>query len=201
MEWITAALAAFVLIVPVELPDKTFIATLVLTTRYPPLPVWLGVVAAFGIQCAIAVAAGQVLTLLPDLPVRIAVITLFVVGAIVLARGARGADAKGAEEQREYAEKIHDARTGWRAAAASFAVLFAAEWGDLSQLLIASLVAGGRPAVPVFVGAWMALSTVAGAGVLLGRVLLRHVRLSVLRYVGAGVCTVLAVVSAVNLTA
>ena len=49
------ALTAFLLIVPVELPDKTFVATLVLSTRYPPLPVWLGVVAAFGIQCAVAV--------------------------------------------------------------------------------------------------------------------------------------------------
>ena len=48
MEWVTAALAAFAVIVPVELPDKTFVATLVLSTRYQPLPVWAGVTAAFG---------------------------------------------------------------------------------------------------------------------------------------------------------
>ena len=56
MEWLTAAGTAFALIVPLELPDKTFVATLVLSTRYRPLPVWLGVVAAFGVQCAVAVA-------------------------------------------------------------------------------------------------------------------------------------------------
>ena len=72
-------------------------------------------------------------------------------------------------------------------------MLFAAEWGDLSQLLTAGLVASGRPAVPVFVGAWIGLTAVAGAGVLLGRVLLRHVRLAVVRYIGAGVCAILGV--------
>ena len=40
---LTVALTAFALIFPVELPDKTFIATLVLATRYRPLLVWLGV--------------------------------------------------------------------------------------------------------------------------------------------------------------
>ena len=49
MDWLTAALAAFVVIVPVELPDKTFVATLVLATKYRPWPVWLGVTAAFGV--------------------------------------------------------------------------------------------------------------------------------------------------------
>ncbi len=64
--------AAFVVIVPGELPDKTFDATLVLATRYRPWPVWLGVTAAFGIQCAVATAAGRLLTLLPERPVRLA---------------------------------------------------------------------------------------------------------------------------------
>jgi hypothetical protein len=63
-------------------------------------------------------------------------------------------------------------------------VLFAAEWGDLSQLLTAGLVAAGRAPVPVFVGSWVALAVVAGAGVVLGRVLRRRIRLSVIRYVG-----------------
>ncbi|MEO8329598.1 MAG: TMEM165/GDT1 family protein, partial [Candidatus Nanopelagicales bacterium] len=39
----TAFFVTFVLILPAELPDKTFIATLVLSTRYRPLAVWLGV--------------------------------------------------------------------------------------------------------------------------------------------------------------
>ncbi|MTA66272.1 MAG: UPF0016 domain-containing protein, partial [Actinobacteria bacterium] len=38
-----ATLSTFALIVPAELPDKTFIATLILATRFRHLPVWLGV--------------------------------------------------------------------------------------------------------------------------------------------------------------
>src|SRR3954452_25331879 len=39
---------------------------LVLAARFPPLPVFLGVGTAFGLQSAIAVTAGSLLTLLPD---------------------------------------------------------------------------------------------------------------------------------------
>jgi putative Ca2+/H+ antiporter (TMEM165/GDT1 family) len=197
VEWITAALAAFVLIVPVELPDKTFVATLVLATKYPPLPVWIGVSLAFFVQCGVAVAAGRAIALLPTLPVQLGAAALFLVGAIVLFVGARKVDAQEAEKEQQFEERIKDTRTGWRAAGASFLVLFAAEWGDLSQLLTAGLVASGRAPVPVFIGSWLGLIVVAGAGVLLGRVLLRHVRLSLVRYVGAGVCAVLAAVTVV----
>ena len=37
--------------------------------------------------------------------------------------------------EEEYAAKATDACTGLKAVTASFLVLFAAEWGDLSQLL------------------------------------------------------------------
>ena len=195
MEWFTAALAAFVVIVPVELPDKTFVATLVLATRYPAWPVWTGVVTAFGIQCAVAAAAGRVLALLPERPVAIAAALLFAAGAVILFRGARKADEEEAETERAYEGRITDSRKGWRAFGASFLVLFAAEWGDLSQLLTAGLVATGRPAVPVFFGSWAALALVSGAAVVLGRMLLRKVRLSAIRYLGAAVCAILSVIT------
>jgi putative Ca2+/H+ antiporter (TMEM165/GDT1 family) len=195
VEWITAALVAFVLIVPVELPDKTFVATLVLATRYPPLAVWLGVVAAFGIQCVVAVAAGRLLTLLPEQPVQLVAAGMFVVGAVILFLGARRADADEAAAEQRFGERASEPKRGVRAMAFSFIVLFAAEWGDLSQLLTAGLVASGRPAVPVFVGSWLGLACVSGAAVLLGKVLLRRVRLSSVRYLGSGVCGLLAAVT------
>ncbi|HEY6594406.1 MAG TPA: TMEM165/GDT1 family protein [Asanoa sp.] len=196
MTYVVAAVTAFVLIAPVELPDKTFIATLVLATRYPPLPTWLGVVAAFFVQCVVAVAAGSLLARLPRQPVEIVAALLFLLGAFILFRGARRGDNE-EEEEREFAQKAKEARTGLKAFGASFLVLFTAEWGDLSQLLTAGLVASGKPAVPVFIGSWAALIVVSGAAVLLGRWLLRRVRLSVVRYVAAAVCAALAVVTAV----
>jgi Ca2+/H+ antiporter, TMEM165/GDT1 family len=192
MEYALVALTALALIVPVELPDKTFVATLVLVTRYPPLPVWLGVVAAFGVQCLVAVAAGHLLSRLPDRPVALAAAGLFAVGAVVLLRGARRAGTAEAEQEREYAGTVAPGVRGWRAALTSFLVLFTAEWGDLSQLLTAGLVASGKPAVAVFAGSWVALALVSGAAVLLGRWLVRRVRLSLVRYLAAAVCAVLA---------
>lgn len=201
MEYALVALTAFVLIVPVELPDKTFVATLVLSTRYPALPVWLGVVAAFGVQCAVAVGAGHLLSRLPEQPVALVAAALFAVGAAVLLRGARRVDREEKEQEQEYAHRVADGKRGWRAAGTSFLVLFTAEWGDLSQLLTAGLVASGKPAVPVFLGSWLALAGVSGAAVLLGRWLLRHVRLALVRYVAAGVCAVLAVITVIGVIA
>jgi putative Ca2+/H+ antiporter (TMEM165/GDT1 family) len=203
-----AAVTAFVLVVPVELPDKTFISTLVLTTRYRPLPVWLGVVAAFGVQSGVAVGAGSLVGLLPETPVRLAAAALFAVGAIVLAVQARkpveyeepsAAGGHGPREGRAPA-KPAQATGGWKAFGASFLVLFLAEWGDLSQLLTAGLVADGRPPVPVFFGAWAGLAVVSGVAVVLGRVILRYVRLNVVRWIGAYVCAVLAIVTATGVT-
>jgi Ca2+/H+ antiporter, TMEM165/GDT1 family len=182
----------FMAIFVVELPDKTFIATLVLSTRYRALLVWLGVGLAFFLQVLIAVTAGQLATLLPEALVRGVAIAIFLLGAVLLFRSAPRADEEEAEAEEEYAAKATESRTGLRAVGASFIVLFAAEWGDLSQLLTISLVAKYGEPLSVFVGAWGALLTVSGLAVIAGRFLLRHMRLSVLHYVGAAVCLVLA---------
>ncbi len=192
--FLAAMATAFILIVPVELPDKTFVATLMLATKYRPWPVWLGVITAFFIQCVVAVAAGQLLTLLPHTLVEWVVAALFAFGAIVLFRSAR---QKRALEASDADSSPAPVRTGFRAAVASFVVLFAAEWGDLSQLLTAGLAARGHP-VAVFIGAWVGLCVVSGAAVLLGRVLLKRVRPSVVSYIASAVCAVLAVVTVVT---
>jgi putative Ca2+/H+ antiporter (TMEM165/GDT1 family) len=192
------ALLAFVAIVPVELPDKTFIATLVLSTRYRPLPVYVGVVTAFGAQCLIAVLAGTLIARLPRQPVELVAAALFAIGAVVLVRGAHRGEPSEEETKQEYAGKIADPRPGWRSATASFLILFTAEWGDLSQLLTASLVASGRPALPVFLGSWLGLAVVSGAAILLGRWLMKRVKLALVRYLGAAVCVILAVVTVVE---
>jgi putative Ca2+/H+ antiporter (TMEM165/GDT1 family) len=55
-----------------------------------------------------------------------------------------------------------------RAAATSFGVLFAAEWGDASQFATAALSARFAAPVWVGIGSWLALCAVAGIAVLLG---------------------------------
>ncbi len=183
----------------VELPDKTFIAALVLSTRYRPLAVWVGVGLAFLVQTLIAVVAGHLATYLPDTLIKSVALLIFLVGAFVLYRSAPGADEEERQQEEEFAAKAADSRTGLKAVLASFLVLFAAEWGDLSQLLTISMIARYGHPVSVFIGAWAALLTVSALAVLAGRVLLRYIRLSTVHYVGAAVCLLLASVSAVEL--
>ena len=187
---------AFALIFPVELPDKTFVATLVLATRYRPLLVWIGVSAAFVVQCLVAVVAGGLLSLLPSALVGAVAGTLFLVGAIVLWRGAASADLEETVGEQEAAARTTAEVHGFKVVATSFGVLFLAEWGDLSQLLTAGLAARYEDPVSVFVGSLLALVAVAGLAVILGRTLLRFVRLSTIRRVGAVVCLVLACLAA-----
>ena len=189
----------FAAIFIVELPDKTFIAALVLSTRYKPLAVWIGVGLAFGVQTLVAVTVGALATLLPDVLVKSVAMAIFLIGAVVLFRTAPGADAAEKEQEEEFAAKSVEDRSFFKAAVASFLVLFAAEWGDLSQLLTISFVGRFNDHLNVFIGAWSALLVVSGLAVIAGRVLLRYMKLSVLHYIGAGVCLLLAVVSLVEI--
>ena len=195
---LSAVLTAFILIVPVELPDKTFVATLVLATRYRPLLVWVGVGLAFAVQTVVAVTLGRVIAELPHRPITAVAAALFLVGGIVLLRGAGRADAEEAETEEEFAGKAKVGVTGLRAVTASFLVLFVAEWGDLSQLLTAGLVVRGGHPVSVFIGAWIGLLLVSGVGAVAGRWLLGRMRLSTIRRVGGSVCILLAVVTALQ---
>jgi putative Ca2+/H+ antiporter (TMEM165/GDT1 family) len=190
---LSVVLAAFVLILPVELPDKTLFATLVLATRFPPLPVFVGVGTAFGLQVAIAVTAGSLLSLLPGALVSAVVAVLFLIGAVLLWREAR----KGAEGE-EAAAQARENTSFVRAAAISFGVLFAAEWGDLSQLATAGLAARYAEPVSVFVGSWAALLVISGLAAFLGRKLADRLPVALLHRVAAGLFLVFAVVAVVE---
>ncbi|MCK2236359.1 MULTISPECIES: TMEM165/GDT1 family protein [unclassified Crossiella] len=185
--------AAFALVLPVELPDKTLIATLVLTTRYRAWPVFIGVTAAFAVQCVIAVAFGSALTLLPPQLVAAVVALMFGIGAFMLLReGFRKVeqgedDAAGAGEQEVPA---------WRATLTSFGVLFAAEWGDASQLAIAALTARYAAPLEVGLGAFLALVTVAAIAVLVGRKVRHRLPTHLIQRVAGGVFTVFALLAA-----
>ncbi|MCZ2835890.1 TMEM165/GDT1 family protein [Modestobacter sp. VKM Ac-2985] len=190
---LSVVLAAFVLILPVELPDKTLFATLVLATRFPPLPVFVGVGLAFGLQVAIAVTAGSLLSLLPEAVVSAVVAVLFLTGAVLLWRESRkgGDEDAGTVQTREQTSFV-------RAAAISFGVLFAAEWGDLSQLATAGLAARYEEPLSVFVGAWAALLVISGLAAFLGRKLADRLPVALLHRIAAGLFLVFAVIAVVE---
>ncbi|MSV42650.1 MAG: UPF0016 domain-containing protein [Actinobacteria bacterium] len=205
---IVVVFATFAIIFPAELPDKSFIATLVLATRYRHRWVWLGASVAFGVQMVIAVAAGQVLSLLPRLLVLGATFVLFAIGAVILVRGGLRAREDEAQEEAEEAEQIEAMASktargsgGVRAFATTFAVIFTAEWGDLTQLVTAGQAARTQAPLAVFIGSWAALIAVAGLGVLVGAWLQRRVPLWRIRLVSGALLAALAVVTLVELIA
>jgi putative Ca2+/H+ antiporter (TMEM165/GDT1 family) len=195
----------FAAIFVVELPDKTFIATLVLSTKYRPALVWVGVGLAFAVQTGIAVALGKAASFLPDGLVKGGAAALFLVGSVLLLREAMAHHAAIDDDEvstsstNEGKDSTDGGTHGAKVILASFLVLFAAEWGDLSQLLTLSLVARYDDPLSVFIGAWGALLTVSGLAVIAGRVLLRYIPLHVLHYIGAGVCLVLAALTILEL--
>jgi putative Ca2+/H+ antiporter (TMEM165/GDT1 family) len=190
---LSVVLAAFVLILPVELPDKTLFATLVLATRFAPLPVFVGVGLAFGLQSAIAVTAGSLLSLLPDALVSAVVAVLFLTGAVLLWREAR----KGADDE-DAAVQARENTSFVRAASISFGVLFAAEWGDLSQLATAGLAARYAEPLSVFVGSWAALLVISASAAFLGRKLADRLPIALLHRIAAGLFLVFAVIAVVE---
>ncbi len=195
MTWGWALAVAFGSIFVVELPDKTFVATLVMSTRFRPVLVWLGVTSAFLVQTAVAVALGGVIARLPRPPVEVFAGGMFLLGGILLLRGATHAVDEERQAEERFTAKADRNVRGWHVVTLSFGVIFLAEWGDLSQILTASLVARSNAPVPVFIGAWLALATVSALGAILGRTLLRHIRLATIHRIGGFVCLVLAVVT------
>jgi putative Ca2+/H+ antiporter (TMEM165/GDT1 family) len=184
---------ALVAILLVELPDKTLVATLVLSTRYRPRPVLLGVAAAFAVQCVIAVTAGGLLHLLPHRLLEGIVAVLFALGAFLLARESLAEQQEEVEEDTPLGAGLSDRRIF----GISFGVLFAAEWGDASQLATAGLVARYGQPVAIGLGAFLALVGVAFLAVGLGKVILRRVPLQLLHRLAAVLFAAFAVIAAV----
>jgi putative Ca2+/H+ antiporter (TMEM165/GDT1 family) len=191
---LSEAAATFLAVLPAELPDKTILATLILSSRYRPGYVLAGAAAGFLVQVVIGVAAGGALSLLPHRPVEGAAAAAFAVGAILLWR------------QKE--EKNPDAddeggpdgmRDGfWPVFGTSFAVVFLAEFGDLTQFMTVSLAARFHNPIAVGVGATLALWTAAGLAALVGW---RLLKLIPLRWLTRGAAVVMVLLAGTSLYA
>lgn len=182
------AFTVFAVIFLLELPDKTALGALLLATRHRPLPVFLGAAAAFVIQSAVAVVAGSLLSLLPREPIRIGAGLLFLVMAAVLVRRnlrTEEADEKRAIEQEEVKHR--------RPFVTAFALVFVAEWGDLTQLATAALQARYKQPIVVFVAATLALWAVSAIAVGLGNRLGAWIPERPLQFAAAGVMVLVAI--------
>jgi putative Ca2+/H+ antiporter (TMEM165/GDT1 family) len=160
-----------------ELPDKTALAGLVLGTRYRASYVFAGVAAAFVVHVALAVAAGSVLTLLPDRILHALTGVLFLGGAAMLLL------QKGGDEGEEIRKPENQGF--WKVSGAGFMLILVAEFGDLTQIMTANLAARYDDPLSVGLGAVLALWSVAGLGILGGRALMKRVPLALITKIAA----------------
>ncbi len=189
---LTAAAATFVAVLPAELPDKTILACLILSSRYRPSVVFSGAATAFLAQVVIAVAAGGALSLLPHHVIEACAAGVFVVGAVLLWR------MQGEKQDEQDDDSGRDgARSGfWPVFGTAFAVVFLAEFGDLTQFLTVSLAARFHDPVSVGIGATLGLWVAAGIAVTVGWRLLKLIPMQWLTRGAAVVMLVLAASSA-----
>jgi Ca2+/H+ antiporter, TMEM165/GDT1 family len=214
--------AVFGVVFVAELPDKTALASLVLGTRYRPVYVFSGAAAAFVVHVVIAVSAGSLLFLLPHRVVQAVVAALFAVGAALMLRRRDEGDPveagppSDADTPRDPGHPAEPAGPGsaggvatlvrpvtrvltrdgfWTVAWRSFAVVFVAEFGDLTQLVTANLSARYHDPLAVGTGAVLGLWAVAALAIVGGRQLLRVVPFQWITRVAAVVMIGLAVAS------
>ncbi len=173
----------FVVIFIAELPDKTALSALVLATRHRPWPVFLGASLALTVQSVVAVVAGSAFALLPPRAVHVGAGIAFLVSALVLLL--RPAEESAVDPGRLLSPAGHREATAGspvrltdatvQSFATSFAVVFAAEWGDITQFATAALAARERAPVVVCAASalalWAAMAIAVTAGNRAARVL------------------------------
>ncbi|MFE7132756.1 TMEM165/GDT1 family protein [Streptomyces sp. NPDC057638] len=170
-----------------ELPDKTALAGLMLGTRYRASYVFAGVAAAFAVHVALAIAAGSVLTLLPQRLVQGVVGVLFLAGALVLLFRKHDDDEENIKPPAD--------QSFWKVSGAGFMLILVAEFGDLTQIMTANLAARYDNPISVGVGAVLALWAVAAIGILGGKTLMKYVPLRLITKVAAALMLALSAFS------
>jgi len=174
-------LGIFALMFLLELPDKTMIATIVMSTRARPSSIVLGASAGFVAQMGLAVGAGGLLTLLSKDIRDIVVAALFLAGAAYLLFRSESREERAGEKEAQ-SERPSTRR---REILTAFTVIFIAEFGDLTQIQAANFTARTRQPLEVFLAGSLAMITVSFIGAYGGQLLQRVLPLQWIRR-GAG---------------
>ncbi len=175
-----------------ELPDKTMIATLLLSTHFHRrLPVWGGVTLGYAVHVLLAVIFGTALSQLPTTPIHILVGLLFLTGGVMTWRAGSSADH---DETAQWSASMSNARVVWTAAS----VILVAEFGDLTQLATAGFAARFDDPIAVGIGSIVALSSVSGLAVLAGGWLQKKVPLNKIQRTAAVLFASIGIVTIVS---
>lgn len=154
-------ISAFILISLTELGDKTMIAVITLSSKYPKRTVFLGSFLALATVTAVGVAIGEVLfQFVPSWIVGLAAGVVFITfGVITLIR-----------KEDEEEEVVND-RGRWGGFLTAFGFVALMELGDKTQLSVITLSAESGAALMVFLGAVLGFLWLVILEVSLGKVI------------------------------
>ena len=214
LEAFTTALS---LITASEIGDKTFFMAVILASRYPRKPVFMGVVTALAAMTILSVWIGQLIVLLPKLfsqylPPSLSFLNqisiervaalLFLIFGIKLLYSARKMSAQTdievmneAEEAIEDGErKFKQRNTTWKIFIESCVLTFIAEWGDRTQFATITLAAS-KDSIGVMLGGILGHTICALIAVIGGRAIASHISERTITIIGGILFIILAIVS------
>jgi Ca2+/H+ antiporter, TMEM165/GDT1 family len=192
---IGAFLGIFAVMFVLELPDKTFIATVIMATKARPSMIVIGASIALTIQMGLAVGAGSLLTLFPAHWKDLIVGLLFLGGAAYLLFVPQSNEEKRGAREASLEEK----GSRWKEITTAFVVLFIGEFGDLTQIQAANFEAKLHQPLEVFLASSIALIGVSFVGAYGGRALQRIVPLKWIRRFGGAIFAGLGIWTLVSL--
>ena len=172
-----------------SLGDKNLYAITSLTMRFPPLYIFCGFTAAYMIKMGVAVLAGRVIAELPTMLLTIAsTLTFFIAALVIWFRRTDDQATMRDDDNRNFSE----------ISLLAFGTILLSEWGDVGQIMAATLTVRYQLPLVVWIGATLALITKGLLALAIGRGLRNRISLSILRPVGAGICVVMGIVSALQ---
>jgi putative Ca2+/H+ antiporter (TMEM165/GDT1 family) len=150
-----------------EVGDKSQLVCMTLAAKYRALPVLFGSGMAFAVLNLLAVMFGSTISdKLPHVWVGIAVAVLFMVFGLRSLFSRSGGDSGSDNAAINYRSLFLTV----------FFLILVAEFGDKTQLAVAGM-STSLPALPVWIGATLALTISAGLGIWVGRSLLTRLPL------------------------
>jgi putative Ca2+/H+ antiporter (TMEM165/GDT1 family) len=190
----------FALMFVLELPDKTFVATVIMSTKARPAMVALGASLAMTVQMVLAVGAGSLLTLVPVHWKDLIVGLIFLAGAGYLLFVPESEE----EEKGRREAALEKIASHWKEVTTAFVVIFIGEFGDLTQIQALNFEAKLHQPLEVFLAASSALICVSFLGAYSGRALQRVIPLKRIRlgggliFAGLGIWTLVSLGVAVG---
>lgn len=183
---LTPLVASFMLVTIAELGDKTQIAVITMSSRFKAFTVFSGAMLAFLLTSGIAVAIGDVLTLmLPTFWIRI------IAGAIFLIFGSYTIISRKGETQ----VKTKETRNAFFS---SFSLITLMELGDKTQFAVIALSAEYDFPLLVYTGVILAFALITGVSAVIGAALTRHVPLEYIQLASGVIFIVLGIVFLIN---